>query len=119
MPDEVTEIKGFQKRQDIPVGHFAGKLRVAVAGEQLDTVGCHGGARKCGGIVTSLGVGRRPKRCNFFAIHGHGPLNRMRRKVAPSENAATRRVRSSPNRRQGLNFNFARSRLQPQRSDSD
>jgi hypothetical protein len=38
--------------QDIPVGHKASKLRIAVAGEQLDTVSCHSGERKCGGVVT-------------------------------------------------------------------
>jgi hypothetical protein len=61
-------------RQDIPVSHKTSELRIAVAGEQFDTVGCHGGARICGGIVTFLRVSRMwPKRCNFFAMDGHGP----------------------------------------------
>lgn len=59
---QIAESKDFCGKQDIPVGHKASKLRIAVAGEQLDTVGCHGGERKCGGIVTfweSVACGRK------------------------------------------------------------
>jgi hypothetical protein len=65
--------KDFCKGPGIPVSHKTSKFRIAVAGEQLDTVCCHGAECRCGGTVSSGSQCLCPKRFNFFAATEHGP----------------------------------------------
>jgi hypothetical protein len=83
-----TESKDFCKEPGVPVSNETSKFRVAVPGEQLDTVGCHSGERKCGGMVSSgsqIACGRKG------STFRNERAQTMRRKVAPRQAQPSRK----------------------------
>jgi hypothetical protein len=97
-----SDTKILRKGPGIPVSHETSKLRVAVAGEQLDTVCCHGAECKCGGMVSSGSQYLPP---NFFATSGHGPCGERWHR-APTQQRSQAGVLYSF-AQQGLHFTFS------------
>lgn len=79
---------------NVPVSHEAGKLRIAVACQQLDAVGSHGGGLDGEEYAGRLGiVMSSPNAPNFFTKSGHGPGGERwrRQKEQPSHGRGRRR----------------------------